>query len=115
MSRPRRKPRPGAARYAAPAAFLLAVTIAVLLIRSGLSGGDATTTTERGPTTRPATTRASTVTGKKSSAARFYTVVSGDTFGAIAAKTGISVEQLQRLNPGVSSNALRVGERLRVK
>jgi LysM repeat protein len=115
MSRPRRKPRPGAARYAAPAAFLLAVTIAVLLIRSGLSGGG-TTTTEQGLTTRQATTRAATVTTRKrSNAARYYTVVSGDTFGAIAAKTGITVEQLQRLNPTVSSNALRVGQRLRVK
>ena len=31
------------ARYAAPAAFLLAVTIAILIVRSGFENGDATT------------------------------------------------------------------------
>jgi LysM repeat protein len=46
---------------------------------------------------------------------RFYTVQTGDTFGSIAATVGISVEQLQALNPGVSSNSLQVGQRLRVK
>jgi LysM repeat protein len=49
------------------------------------------------------------------SARQLYTVRSGDTFGSIAAKEGISVEALQALNPAVSSNALRVGQRLRVK
>ena len=39
----------------------------------------------------------------------------GDTFGSIASKVGISVAQLQGLNPGVSSNALQVGQKLRVK
>ncbi len=118
MSRARRQ-RAGAARYAAPAAFLLAVTIAVLLIRSGLNSGTRTATTERGPVTQtstavtpsPGTTRHVTTT----LAGQFYTVGSGDTFGSISAKTGVSVAQLERLNPGVSSNALQVGQRLRVK
>jgi LysM repeat protein len=115
MSRARRKPRPGFARYAAPAAFLLGVTIAVLLIRSGLSGGSSPQTTTRGPVTRTATTLARTTTRTTRSARTSYTVQGGDTFGSIAAKEGISVEELQALNPGVSSNALRVGQRLRVK
>jgi LysM repeat protein len=114
-----RKPRPAAARYLAPAAFLLAITIAVLLIRAGLNGGGSTTTTERGPITRtsttrtepPGTTRAATTT----LAGSFYTVSSGDTFGSISAKTGVPIAELERLNPGVSSNALQVGQRLRVK
>jgi len=42
-------------------------------------------------------------------------VESGDTFGSIAAKEGITVSELQALNPGVSSNALQVGQKLRVK
>jgi LysM repeat protein len=117
VSRARRRPGPRVARYAAPAAFLLAVTIAVLLIRSGLDSGSPSTTT--GPTaTRPATTTAATTTQQrttKRTAARFYTVQQGDTFGTIASHEGISVEQLQQLNPGVSSNSLQVGQRLRVK
>jgi LysM repeat protein len=110
----RRKPRPGVARYLAPAAFLLGVTIAVLLIRSGLEGGGSQTTTGPASTRPAASTRAATTTVRPS-ARRFYTVQSGDTFGSIAAREGISVEQLQTLNPGVSSNALQVGQRLRIK
>ena len=112
MSRRRRKPRPGFAHYAAPVAFLAGVTIVVVLLHSAFQGKGAATTTL--PTisvtvrTTPTTTRAAN--GK---AKRFYTVQTGDTFGSIAAKEGISVEQLQSLNPGVSSNALQVGQKLR--
>jgi LysM repeat protein len=107
------------ARYAAPAAFLLGVTIAVLLIRSGLGGGTTRTTTTLGPVTRastatvPVTTTAPAVT--TTVGAQYYTVQRGDTFGAIAAKEGTTVAQLEQLNPGVSSNALHIGERVRVK
>ena len=122
MSRPgrsgRRKARPHIARYAAPAAFLLGVTIAVLLIRSGLGGGSPSTTTV-GPVTHPTTTSAATTTAKRSSTTargtRYYTVQTGDTFGSISSKTGASIAELERLNPGVSSNTLQVGQKLRVK
>jgi LysM repeat protein len=60
------------------------------------------TTTKRGSSTAPRTTR-------------FYTVQTGDTFGSISTKTGTSIAELERLNPGVSSNTLQVGEKLRVK
>jgi LysM repeat protein len=110
------KARPHVARYAAPAAFLLGVTIAVLLIRSGLGGGVHPATTVK-PVTHPATTSARTSTRRSSTApsARFYTVQTGDTFGSISASTGTSVSDLERLNPGISSNTLQVGQKLRVK
>ena len=115
--------RPRLARYAAPAVFLLGVTIAVLLIRSGLGGGGGTRQTTLGPVTRPTTVQVTptggTTTASTSSTttagAQFYTVRRGDTFGAIAAAEGTTVAELERLNPGVSSNALRVGQRIRVK
>jgi LysM repeat protein len=116
MSRARRNPNPGGIiHYAAPAAFLAGVTIAVLLVHSGL--------THHHPTTPPPATVISTgrtatatTTGKsRATAKRFYVVQIGDTFGTIASKEGITVEQLQALNPGVSSNALQVGQKLRVK
>jgi LysM repeat protein len=113
MSRRRRKPPRGVAHYGAPVLFLLGVTIAVLLIRAGLDQGGSATTTTLGAITRPATTHV-TSTGSKTKR-RFYTVQTGDTFGSIAAKVGISVEQLQSLNPGVSSNALQVGQKLRTR
>lgn len=112
-----RKRRPGVARYAAPAAFLLGVTIAVLLIRSGLGGGSPATTTLR-PVTHLSTASVPTTTRRVSttaSQAQYYTVQTGDTFGSISAKTGTSVAELERLNPGVSTNSLQVGQRIRVK
>lgn len=115
MSRQRRKPPRSAARYIAPAAFLAGVTIAVLLVHAGLQGGKSDTTT----TSAPATTVLTTSTVRKhpptKGPKRFYTVQAGDTFGTIASKAGISISQLQALNPGVSSNALQVGQKLRIK
>jgi LysM repeat protein len=115
MSRPRRSPRPGPARYAAPAAFLLAVTVAVLLVRAGLHGGEGSATTTGGRTTTQQIVSTTETRPSKRPAARFYVVAAGDTFGSIAAKAGISVARLEQLNPGVSSTALQVGQRLRVK
>ena len=89
------------------------MTIAVLLVHSALNRRSTTT-----PTTVSTTQQTPTTTRKKPgrhAARRFYVVQSGDTFGTIAAKEGISVAQLGALNPGVSSNALHVGQRLRVK
>jgi LysM repeat protein len=121
--RRRRKKGPSASHYGAPALFLLAVTIAVLLIRSGLGGGGSgsgTATTRSGPVTHPSTaptpppgtTRQGATT---TTSGRFYTVAAGDTFGSISAKTGVPIAQLEQLNPGVSSNSLQVGQKLRVK
>ena len=109
------------ARYAAPAAFLLAATIAILLVRSALQGAEgsksppttttivttapAKTTTKSKPRPKPATTGASA----------FYSVAAGDTFATIASKNGTSVAQLERLNPGVKSTSLFIGQKIRVK
>jgi LysM repeat protein len=97
--------------------FLAAVTIAVLLIRSGLSGGASTQTTRSGPVTHASTPPAAGTTrkGGTTTSARFYTVVAGDTFGSISAKTGVPIAQIEQLNPGVSTNSLQVGQKLRVK
>jgi LysM repeat protein len=102
-------------RYAAPTAFLAVATIAIVLVASALHHGQEThataTTTAAAPAKakpKPARTR-TTKSGR-----RVYTVVAGDTFGVIAGKTGTTVEDLQRLNPGVSSTSLHVGQKLRV-
>jgi LysM repeat protein len=111
--------RPRLSRYAAPAAFLLGVTIAVLLIRSGLGGGGGSPGATVGPVTHPATASISTATApantRTAAGAQYYTVKHGDTFGSIAAAEGTSVAAIEQLNPGVSSNALQVGQRIRVK
>jgi nucleoid-associated protein YgaU len=89
------------ARFAAPLAFLLAVTIAVLLVRSGLR--------DREPSPIGSGVVAVT-TGEQR-----YTVRRGDTLVAIATRFGTTASDLRRLNPGIDPVELRVGDRIRVK
>jgi LysM repeat protein len=125
-------PSPEWRRYLAPAAFLLAVTIAVVLIRSGLDSGRdhatrqptvptssvaRTVTTSDGSTTAGSTTAGSMTTSTTGGTAvkRYWTVRAGDTFGVIATKSGVPVTQIQELNPTISSTSLHIGERVRVR
>jgi LysM repeat protein len=118
-------------RYGAPAAFLAAVTIAVVLIKAGLSGssGESPSTVGELPTT--ASTRTSTAqtttklvlttpavtttTETTTPGAKYYTVQSGDTLGSVAQKYSTTVEQLLTLNPGVDPTALHIGQRIRIQ
>jgi LysM repeat protein len=113
----KRPPPAGWGRYAAPAAFLAVATIAIVLVASALHGqppGEPAAP----PSTAAATATTATTTQARTTTApggrRFYTVVAGDTFGAIAGKTGTTVQELQQLNPDVSSTSLHIGQRLRV-
>ena len=118
------------ARYGAPAAFLAAVTIAVILIKSGLnSDSGSTTTVGLFPTTTRAATTATTTklvlttpqattattTETTTPGAEYYAVKSGDTLGSIAQKYGTTVDELMTLNPGIDPTALLIGQKLRVK
>jgi LysM repeat protein len=99
-------------RYAAPAAFLLAVTLAVALVRSGLehksSTSPTTTTTTRSV---PPSPQVSTAANKR----QYWTVRAGDTFGVISTKTGVPVARIERLNPRMTSTSLFIGEKVRIK
>ena len=106
------------ARFAAPAAFLVAVTILVLLVRAGIDRGGARVPTVPVSTAAATTSRSRTTPAASSSPKpkkRYYVIQSGDTFGVVAAKFNTTVEALQALNPGVSTNALTIGQRIRVK
>ena len=97
-------------RWAAPVAFLAAITIGALLVRAGFEQGGQHRA--KSPTT--------TVTSKKKTHAhkphpRSYTIQSGDTLASIAAKTGTSVARLEQLNPGIDPQTLRVGQTIRVQ
>jgi LysM repeat protein len=105
------------ARWGAPAAFLVAATVAVLLVRSGLSNGEegapprattAATTTAESPVTTGGTTTAP-------NGAEFYEIQAGDTLAVIADRYDTTVEELLVLNPDVDPVALTVGDRIRVK
>ena len=117
-------------RYGAPAAFLAAVTIAVILIKAGLSGhSDSKSTTVGALPTSSSTTTSTTTTTKlvltastaststvtTTPGAQYYVVQSGDTLGLVAQKYSTTVQQLLTLNPGVDPTALHVGQRIRVQ
>ncbi len=100
--------RAEAKRYGAPAAFLLAVTVAVLLVRSGLNTKSAT------PPSTVATTTVST-TPTTPNRKQFYRLRSGETISDVAVRFDTTVAALLALNPGIKVNALTVGQRIRVR
>ena len=110
-------------RYGVPAAFLLGVTIAVLLVKAGLDDGSQSETVAA-PTTTHTTTHAATTTTKlvltgtvsttTPANAQYYVIQSGDTLGSIAAKYNTTVDELMTLNPGIDASALQPGQRIRV-
>ena len=113
-------PREDWRRYVAPAAFLLAATIAILLIRSGLQAGSSrarTNTTSSTPTQPHKTVSSPTTAGTTATASgpRFWTVQAGDTFGVISTKSGVPVATIQQLNPTVKSTSLFIGQKLRLR
>ncbi len=103
-----------AKRYGAPAAFLAAATIAVLLVRSGLQtkalpGTTSVATTQSTPT---ATGTTGTTTAKRR---QFYRLRSGETLSDVAIRFDTTVEDLLALNPGIEPTNLNVGQRIRVR
>lgn len=89
----------------APAALAAVALVALLIVMSGGGSGS-----ESGPVaTEPGKTQA------KSSGPKVYVVKQGDTLSAIAMKTGVSVEEIQQLNPDIDVQALQPGARLRLR
>jgi Tfp pilus assembly protein FimV len=89
--------------YAAPAAFLAAVTLAVVGARA------------LWPHHAAKVEHAQRHHAKAPAGPRSYRVRAGDTLAAIAAKTHTPVARLRRLNPGVQPTALFIGQRLRLR
>jgi len=96
------------ARLAAPIALLAAAVAVVIVVQASPSSA---------PSSSSAATRtAATQPARRSrpAAPRAYVVKSGDTLSVIADKTGVSLEQIERLNPDVDPNALQTGQRLQL-
>jgi hypothetical protein len=101
-------------RYVGPAAFLLVATVAVLLVRAGLeSGSRPAQRVARAPAASSPAAATTTAAGRRPR--RYWTVRAGDTFATVAAHAGVSVAAIARLNPGVHSTSLFIGQRLRVR
>ena len=99
-------------RFAAPVAFLVAITIGALVVRAGFEHGKHHATPTTTVTTKAKKSHART---HKRRHGKTYTVQSGDTFESIARKTGTTVDKLEQLNPGIDPTALRVGQAIRVQ
>jgi LysM repeat protein len=100
-------------RYAAPAAFLLVVTLFALALRGGLRS-DAPPAKAHSAAKRAETSSTAT-RAKPAAPRRWYVIQTGDTLGAIAARYGTTVDSLLRLNPGVVPTALTPGTQLRIR
>jgi LysM repeat protein len=99
---PATRPRRGLSRYLAPILIAVAATAVIVVVvsapdQSGRRVGPASA--------RPATARRPPP---------YWIVRSGDTFMEIAAKTGVSVAQLQAFNPDVDPLAIVPGQRLKL-
>jgi len=96
------------ARLAAPLALLAAAVAVVVVVQASKPGSSSSSPSA----TRTAVTQPARQTRR--TAPRAYVVKVGDTLTVIADKTGVSLDEIQRLNPDVDPNALQTGERLRL-
>jgi predicted Zn-dependent protease len=107
--------RTGWRTFVAPAAFLLAATIVVLVLRGALHGGGATATRTAPPPAAPAERAPAERAPAADSRPRLYTVRAGDTLSAIAARTGVPLARIRVLNPRLQPTALFIGQKIRLR
>jgi LysM repeat protein len=103
------------ARLLAPAAFLAAATVAVLLIRAGLDSNSEPASTLPAATTQPARTGSGPTTTRARPPApvrRTYEIQEGDTLDQVALDHDTTVERLLELNPRIDPTSLQVGQRI---
>lgn len=92
-------------------AFLAAVTIAVLLVRSGLNTDSSTS-----PTTAVTTATTPTTTPlPHSRKPKYYRLRAGETISDVAVRFNTTVEALLKLNPKIEPTQLTIGQRIRVR
>lgn len=103
------------ARILAPAALAICAVAVLIVIGGSLGGGDDGSSGGGGSVaeTTTQTTGAATTPAKRQPAT--YTVKSGDTLGAIAETTGVTVETLQELNPELDPQALIAGQKIQLR
>jgi LysM repeat protein len=105
-----RDARQSPARVLAPLALVLcAIAFLVVIMASGSGDGDGD------GSSRQTTVKRERTTTTTRPARRTYVVKQGDSLGGIAAKTGVEVETLQELNPGLDPQGLVVGQRIKLR
>jgi LysM repeat protein len=102
------------ARWLAPLALVTCAVAVYAVAQGGSSSGGATTRSSTSNRTSRGTATGTSVKRPATRKAKFYVVKSGDVLSAIAEKTGVTVAEIQRLNPSVDAAALHVGQKLRL-
>jgi LysM repeat protein len=105
-----RDARQSPARVLAPLALVLCALAFIAVVFTSGSGDGDDGSTARTTTTERERTRTSTRPRRS-----VYVVKQGDSLGAIAAKTGVDVETLQELNPGLDPQGLVIGQRIKLR
>lgn len=98
------------ARIISVTALVIAFVVALIVIGGSLGDGDSGDSSGSG---RAAKQSQSSKRAEKVPAT--YEVKSGDTLSSIALRMGISVAQIERLNPGVDPQILVAGQQLKLR
>jgi LysM repeat protein len=110
-----RRRRRSPARWLAPLALIACAVAVYAVVHNTLSDGSATSTSGSAQSSTAAGKAAGAKGSKKRRRRRTYRVKSGDTLSAISAKTGVSLETIQRLNPRLDADTLRTGQRVKLR
>lgn len=103
------------ARAFAAAALICGFLLAIVVVAGSLGGEDGGGAGDGGSASRTTTADGAQGGGKKGKAPRFYVVQNGDTLTSIARKTGVSVDRIEALNPGIDPQILVSGEKLKLR
>jgi LysM repeat protein len=96
------------ARFLAPLALMMAIVGVILVVVLSIASNDPSPA-------RPTHSVDVTHTTPAKPKRQAYVVKTGDSLTAIAVRTGVTVDTLERLNPDADPQALRVGERLKLR
>src|SRR5918911_4527300 len=103
------------ARFLAPIALVAFAFALYTVVEHARDSGGGASSSSATPTQTSAPSKASKKAAARKKARhhrKSYRVKPGDTPSSIALKYGITVQQLQKLNPDMDPQALTVGERL---
>lgn len=96
------------ARLLAVVGLLAAIVVSIVAI-SGSLGDDGESKNDKQARNLPVKPK------KPRTKAKSYEVKSGDTLESISSKTGIPVQKLERLNPGLDPQVLQLGQEIKLR
>jgi LysM repeat protein len=100
------------ARVLAVVALIASFVVVIAIVAGSLGGEDDDGTRPGG---NAAAGKAAKGGGGDEEPPKSYVVQNGDTLTSIASKTGVSVDRIEELNPGVDPQILVSGEKLKLR